>query len=173
MLSSTRLSPVSYSTRVSSGGSCTWSLLSASVSLTLALSSSPTDWLHPGFLFTTPANVNEVVISIRNNGPGGDGNDIAIDDITFTPCGPVIIPAIDGIEISNKDLCIGDTKDIITVGDKWATFEAENFNQTTQPLYGILDTNEKLMNHPVGYTPNAAEYLKWLQCGKAAFDKGQ
>lgn len=67
----------------------------------------------------------------------------------------------------------GDTKDIITVGDKWATFEAENFNQTTQPLYGILDTSEKLMNHPVGYTPNAAEYLRWLQCGKAAFDKGQ
>lgn len=67
----------------------------------------------------------------------------------------------------------GDTKDIITVGDKWATFEAENFNQTTQPLYGILDASEKLMNHPVGYTPNAAEYLKWLQCGKAAFDKGK
>lgn len=74
---------------------------------------SPTDWLHPGFLFTTPANVNDVVISIRNNGPGGDGNDIAIDDITFTACGPVIIPAIDGMETSAKDLCIGDTRDVI------------------------------------------------------------
>lgn len=67
----------------------------------------------------------------------------------------------------------GDSKDIITIGDKWATFEAENFNQTTQPLYGILNTSEQLMNHPVGYTPDAAEYLKWLQCGKEAFDRSR
>ncbi|MCA6453487.1 MAG: thioredoxin family protein [Chitinophagaceae bacterium] len=67
----------------------------------------------------------------------------------------------------------GDSKDIITIGDKWATFEAENFNQTTQPLYGILNTREQLMNHPVGYTPDAAEYLKWLQCGKEAFDRSR
>ncbi|MES2003195.1 MAG: cytochrome c biogenesis protein CcdA [Bacteroidota bacterium] len=73
--------------------------------------------------------------------------------------------------IMNYKTKSGDTKDIITVGDKWATFEAENFNQTTQPLYGILNTNEQLLNNPVGYTPDAKEYLKWLQCGKEAFDK--
>lgn len=66
----------------------------------------------------------------------------------------------------------GDTKDIITAGDKWATFEAENFNQTTQPLYAILDTHQRLLNNPVGYTPDAGEYLAWLKCGKNAFDKG-
>ncbi len=65
----------------------------------------------------------------------------------------------------------GDKKDIISIGDKWATFETENFNQTTQPLYAILNTKEVLMNNPVGYTPDAAEYLKWLQCGKEAFSK--
>lgn len=65
----------------------------------------------------------------------------------------------------------GDKKDIISIGDKWATFETENFNQTTQPLYAILNTKEVLMNNPVGYTPDAAEYLKWLQCGKEAFTK--
>ncbi len=75
--------------------------------------------------------------------------------------------------ILNYQTKSGDSKDIITAGDKWATFEAENFNQTTQPLYGVLDTKERLMTHPVGYTPNPAEYLKWLQCGKEGFDKGQ
>lgn len=75
--------------------------------------------------------------------------------------------------ILNYNTKTGDTKDIITIGDKWATFEAENFNQTTQPLYGILNTREQLMNHPVGYTPDAAEYLKWLQCGKEAFDRSR
>lgn len=65
----------------------------------------------------------------------------------------------------------GDSKDIITKGDKWATFEAENFNQTTQPLYAVLNAKEQLMSHPVGYTADPQEYLKWLQCGKEGFDK--
>jgi thiol:disulfide interchange protein DsbD len=65
----------------------------------------------------------------------------------------------------------GSLKDIITLGDKFATFQTENFNQSTQPLYVILDNEEKLMNNPVGYTPNAKEYLDWLKCGKEAFEK--
>ncbi len=65
----------------------------------------------------------------------------------------------------------GNSKDLVTIGDKWATFQAENFNQTTQPLYVILDTKERLLNNPVGYTPDAHEYFKWLQCGKDAFGK--
>lgn len=73
--------------------------------------------------------------------------------------------------IMNYKTRTGDTKDIITIGDKWATFEAENFNQTTQPLYCVLDTEQRLLNNPVGYTPDAKEYLKWLQCGKETFDK--
>jgi thiol:disulfide interchange protein DsbD len=55
------------------------------------------------------------------------------------------------------------------LGDKWATFEAENFNQASQPLYAVLDKDEKLVTHPVGYTPNAKEYLEWLKCGKENF----
>ncbi len=59
----------------------------------------------------------------------------------------------------------GGNKDIVSVGDKWATFQTENFNQSTQPLYVVLDAEEKLVNHPVGYTPDAKEYLNWLKCG--------
>jgi thiol:disulfide interchange protein len=63
----------------------------------------------------------------------------------------------------------GYSKDINTIGGKWATFQSENFNQTTQPLYVILDNSETLLNHPVGYTPDADEYLEWLKCGRTAF----
>jgi cytochrome c biogenesis protein CcdA/thioredoxin-related protein len=63
----------------------------------------------------------------------------------------------------------GSPKDINSIGDKWATFQSENFNQTTQPLYVILDNSETLLNHPVGYTPDAEEYVEWLKCGKNAF----
>ncbi|RYG52973.1 MAG: DUF255 domain-containing protein [Chitinophagaceae bacterium] len=65
----------------------------------------------------------------------------------------------------------GVKKEIKTVGDKWATFETENFQNNAQPLYAILDTNEVLMNHPVDYTPNADTYRDWLQCGLDAFLK--
>ncbi|MFL9484770.1 protein-disulfide reductase DsbD family protein [Chitinophagaceae bacterium LWZ2-11] len=64
----------------------------------------------------------------------------------------------------------GAAKPIVLVGDKWATFQTENFNQSTQPLYVVLNTEEKLMNNPVGYTPSVSEYLNWLKCGKEAFD---
>ncbi|QEC65833.1 DUF255 domain-containing protein [Panacibacter ginsenosidivorans] len=66
---------------------------------------------------------------------------------------------------------LGKPKDIETIGDKWATFQTENFEKTSQPWYVLLDNNEKTLNHPVGYTPDAAEYLKWLQCAKETFDK--
>ncbi len=45
-------------------------------------------WNQYGFFFTTPAAVSDVVLRIVNNAAGGCGNDIALDDITFRPCGP-------------------------------------------------------------------------------------
>jgi thiol:disulfide interchange protein DsbD len=63
-----------------------------------------------------------------------------------------------------------DKKDILTYGDKWATFEAENFGQASQPLYVVMDNHQRLVNRPVGYTPDASQYLSWLQCGKETFD---
>jgi thiol:disulfide interchange protein DsbD len=59
----------------------------------------------------------------------------------------------------------GAKKDISTVGDKWATFQSENFEQVTQPLYVILNNNEQMVNNVAGYTSDAKQYLQWLQCG--------
>jgi thiol:disulfide interchange protein DsbD len=63
----------------------------------------------------------------------------------------------------------GVQKEINTVGDKWATFETENFSNNAQPLYAILNNEEILLTNPVGYTPSAGEYLQWLQCGVDTF----
>ncbi len=62
----------------------------------------------------------------------------------------------------------GSDKDIETIGDKWATFQSENFGQVTQPLYVILNPDEQLMNLPVGYTPDINRYKNWLECGLSA-----
>ena len=61
----------------------------------------------------------------------------------------------------------GDKKEITSIGDLWATFQAENFNQSSQPLYVVMSPDQKLLSNPVGYTPNATEYLNWLQCSSS------
>lgn len=61
----------------------------------------------------------------------------------------------------------GQSKQIQSVGDLWATFQAENFNQVTQPLYVVLSPDQSLLSHPIGYTPDVNAYLMWLQCGNS------
>jgi thiol:disulfide interchange protein DsbD len=60
-------------------------------------------------------------------------------------------------------------KRIITVGDKWSAFQAENFNASSQPWYVLLSPDEKLLTPPVGYTPDKEVYASWLECGLDAF----
>lgn len=60
--------------------------------------SNPINWKKAGFYFTTTPGVNTVVLRMHNNAPGGTGNDLAIDDITFTPVGPKIAVAVNGIQ---------------------------------------------------------------------------
>src|SRR5262249_42181349 len=59
----------------------------------------------------------------------------------------------------------GSKKSIRTVGDKFATLQSENFKNASQPLYVIISPDEKLLNKPVGYTPNVTTYSQWLRCG--------
>ncbi len=49
-------------------------------------------WGTPtNFLFATPSNENNVVITMENNNHGGTGNDFAMDDVIIKPCGPMMI----------------------------------------------------------------------------------
>jgi thiol:disulfide interchange protein DsbD len=59
----------------------------------------------------------------------------------------------------------GDKKGIITVGDLWATFQAENFYAVAQPQYAIISPGEKALTRTKAYTPDADEFKAWLQCG--------
>lgn len=54
------------------------------------------EWRQYGFFFTTNPAATEVVLRMTNNAPGGIGNDIALDDITFRPCGPTVASTIVG-----------------------------------------------------------------------------
>jgi len=45
-------------------------------------------WTSFGFTFTTEPGQTSLTLSLRNNAPGGFGNDLAIDNISFRACGP-------------------------------------------------------------------------------------
>ena len=45
-------------------------------------------WHTVGFTFTTLPGQTDVQLTLRNNAPGGYGNDLALDNISFRACGP-------------------------------------------------------------------------------------
>ncbi len=65
------------------------------------------DWKQYGFFFSTATATNSVVLRMTNNAPGGCGNDILLDDITFRACGPLVTANING-NADSVDVCTGD-----------------------------------------------------------------
>ena len=78
------------------------------------------------------------------------------------------LSASEHVEYTTKT---GDKKSIITVGDKWATFQAENFNAVSQPQYAIISPDEKALTKTKAYTPDPGDFKKWLECGLEAMKK--
>lgn len=64
-------------------------------------------WKQYGFFFSTTVDINSVVLRMTNNAPGGCGNDLLLDDITFRPCGPLVSANING-SLDSVDVCTGD-----------------------------------------------------------------
>lgn len=62
-------------------------------------------WKTYGFSFTTAPGVTEVTLSLINNAPGGIGNDLALDNISFLACGPEVTTGA----ISANSFCPGDS----------------------------------------------------------------
>lgn len=75
------------------------------------------------------------------------------------------LPEIEQESYTTKD---GRKKRIRTVGDKWATFQTENFANNSQPWYVLLGPDESLLTNAVGYTPDVQDYESYLNCGLEA-----
>ncbi|OSZ76969.1 cytochrome C biogenesis protein [Chitinophagaceae bacterium IBVUCB2] len=65
----------------------------------------------------------------------------------------------------------GTEKSIVSVGDKWSTFQIENFGATSQPQYAIITPEQVALTKTKYYTPDAAEFADWLICGLETFAK--
>lgn len=65
----------------------------------------------------------------------------------------------------------GTDKSVISVGDKWSTFQIENFGATSQPQYAIISPDEIALTKTKFYTPDPEEFIKWLECGLDTYKK--
>ncbi len=52
-------------------------------------------WQNVGFTYTALPGQTDVTLELRNNAPGGQGNDLALDNIAFITCGPLAELSID------------------------------------------------------------------------------
>lgn len=57
------------------------------------------------------------------------------------------------------------------IGQKWSEFQTIRYKTNTQPFYALIGHDEENLNAPVGYTPDAQEYLDWLRDGVGSFGK--
>lgn len=76
-------------------------------------------------------------------------------------------------EQTTVTLSNGTKKSIVTVGDKWSTFQIENFGATSQPQYAILNSDQNALTKTKFYTPSPGEFVKWLECGLDTFKKSK
>ena len=81
------------------------------------------EWKQYGFIFTTPPTNAVIVLRMTNNAPGGIGNDIALDDITFRPCGATIIAGIQNNPTDTVNVCEGDRTNYTFSGSASSAFQ--------------------------------------------------
>lgn len=76
---------------------------------TIPLTPSGPTWKQYGLYFKTPAGVTDVVVQMTNNSNGGaPANDLALDDITFRPCGPQMISSFSSTSsVTTANTCAG------------------------------------------------------------------
>lgn len=63
----------------------------------------------------------------------------------------------------------GKERQITDIGDKFKYMEETLYGQSTQPLYVMVDNNEKLLNNVRGYNPDIKAYIEWIDEGVNTF----
>lgn len=79
------------------------------------------------------------------------------------------LPAAQQIEVNRIQ---GGKRKLKKYGHKWAHFQTKFFNNNSQPYYVAISADgSQVLNNPVGYTPDIAEYESFLKCGLSAYDQ--
>ena len=71
----------------------------------------------------------------------------------------------------NLKIVSPDGININTCGKKWSQMQIDRYGSNAQPLYVLLDNNEKTLLQPIPYTPDATQYADLLKKGVTEFKK--
>ncbi len=117
------------------------------------------EWKQYPFTFSTPAGIDSIVIKMNNIAPGGNGNDVAIDDITFRPYGDPVAVVFD--KATTQSICAGSPKTI-------------NINPTTTLSTGYALKLQQMINgvwtdQGTPFTNSAASFLSPTAAGTYSY----
>lgn len=112
-------------------------------------------WNTYGFTFTTGPEQTSISLALQNNAPGGSGNDLALDNISFRACGPqaLLIPeeltrtCADGDPVNLTATIIGD--EFANPSVQWQ--ESLDEGQTWQDIFGETNLTYTFTNLLSGY----------------------
>ena len=97
-------------------------------------------WKQYGFFFSTTVDLNSVILRMTNNAPGGCGNDLLLDDITFRACGPLVAANING-SLDSVDVCTGDNSIFTIYADVSSGYSDPVYQWQESQDGGITFTN--------------------------------
>jgi gliding motility-associated-like protein len=116
-------------------------------------------WTKYGFTFTTDGTQSEIRLTLRNNAPGGIGNDLALDNISFRPCGPesfIDINADETIFLCEEGDPLIITADIIGAsGQEFSLFWEQSVDGNNWTPMNIMNVDN--IEHDI-FTPGSYYY---------------
>lgn len=98
--------------------------------------SSPVQWKQYAFYFTTPPGVTSVILQMVNTGPGGYGNDLGLDDITFRTSGPTVSISMAGHGADSAMFCADPANNLQLTGTVGGCYASTAYQWQTSADYG-------------------------------------
>ena len=114
-------------------------------------------WQTFGFTFTMKAGFSDLSLALRNNSPGGGGNDLALDNITISVCGP-------DATIAPYSLCTVEpvTLEAIIVGDQFGPDPVLQWQQSTDEGQTWTDINGETSRNLFIQSPVPGHQYRYL-----------
>jgi hypothetical protein len=113
------------------------------------------EWVKKGFVFRTAPGQTSLTISIKNNAPGGGGNDWAMDDIAFATC----LPALTMRPTSTPMYCLNNQIDIsVAVSTFFDNYQYYQWERSTDGGTNWIPAPELPGQQTFNFTNYSGEY---------------
>lgn len=112
-------------------------------------------WVKKGFVFRTGVGQTSLTISIKNNAPGGGGNDWVMDDISFATC----LPTLTMRPTNTPTYCNNNQVDIsVAVSTFFDNYTYYQWERSTDDGVTWISAPENPSVHSFGFTNYSGEY---------------